>query len=339
MSEVSSEPTEQIDEYQRSISDGFAEIGGKQTGSSKNIRLYCFACHRSEYHYSALKGRSYHHLLVGATFGLAWLFGRFRCRCCGYSRLSRFNALNLKYYYHRWKYAGSITGKSKDSGSRKKKRRDSVSRNERVSENTTESIRDESDIIILRHDSPNDNSTVRRKRRKQKKLKSVPVIDTIGKERRDRQRIEEYAQPQTNTGRLNFSIDGIVESFETDESRKQRLGAIAAERAARGPFEAKKAKSRKKRKGKPKRRHAKKERLSGPTVYCFSCKQHNEHYHILKGTAYYAFLFGVTFGISALFGPFRCSICSKKRLAGWDLLNPKYYIRNLLSNSSNGYGG
>ena len=333
MSEVSSETTETVEqttEYQRSISDGFAEIGNKKS-SSKNIRLYCFACHRMEYHYNALKGKAYHYLLVGATFGLAWLFGPFRCRCCGHRRMARFNFLNPRFHYHRWKYSkgsGKVSESDSKSGSRRKSER-----------RTSSGSNGENADFILRHDPTEEKSRSRRKRRKQKKLKSAPVIDTIGKERRQRQRIEEYAQSQQNGGAMNFSIDGIVESFETEESRKQRLQRLAEERAARGPFEAKKAKPRKKLKGKPKRRHAKKERLTGPDVYCFSCKQRNEHYHVLKGTSYYSFLFGITFGISAILGPFRCSVCGKKRLSGIDLLNPKFYLRHLLSNSSNGYGG
>lgn len=333
MSEVSTETDETLEqtaEYQRSISDGFAEVGAKKTGA-KNIRLYCFACHRMEYHYNALKGKPYHHLLVGATFGLAWFFGPFRCRCCGHRRLARFNFLNPRFHYHRWKYSkGSTTKRVSDSksSSRKKSRRT----------NTSELKSAESDII-LRHDGVEEKRRTRRKSRKQKTLKSAPVIDSIGKERRQRQRVEDYAQTQQKNSGMNFSIDGLVESFETEESRREKLERLAIERAARGPFEAKKAKPRKKYKGKPKRRHAKKERLTGPNVYCFSCKQQNEHYHVLKGTAYYSFLFGITFGLSALFGPFRCSVCGKKRLSGLDLLNPKFYLRHLLSNSSNGYGG
>ena len=333
---TSSDTTEESVEFQRSISDGFSDVGGAQQSSSKNLRLYCFACHRLEYHYNALKGTYYHHLLVGLTFGLAWLFGPYRCRCCGYRRLARFNILNLKYHYHRWKYAKGSSSNNSTSRSKRSRSDKPENSSSKAQENRLSIIGQEDEVLRL-DELESKSSQSRRRRRKKKLLKAVPVIDSIGKERRARQRVEELTQPAQH-GAVNFSIDGIVESFETEESRKERLERIAEERATRGPFEAKKAKPRKKYKGKPKRRFAKKERLTGPEVYCFTCKQNNEHFHVLKGSAYYSFLFGITFGLSAFVGPFRCSVCSRKRLLGSDLLNPKWYVRELLSNSKNGYG-
>ncbi len=312
---------EEVEDFQRSISDGFNQVGDQKTGG-KNKKLYCFSCHRMEYHYNALKGKAYHHLLVGLTFGIAWLFGPFRCRCCGHRRMCRFNFLNPRFHVHKWKYSGKGVSAS------------SSSRVQQSSAKTSEKPDDKSEVVVV---DETHEITHKKRRRRKRKLKSVPTVSTIGKERKERAKLEEYTQTNHDTG-MDFSIDGIVGSFETEQSRKERLQRIAMERSSRGPFKAKKAKPRRRVHGKPKRRHAKKEKLSGPTVYCFSCKQKNEHYHILKGTTYYSFLFGVTFGTSAIVGPFRCSVCSKKRLLGSDVINPKYAIRSLLANSSSGYG-
>ena len=152
----------------------------------------------------------------------------------------------------------------------------------------------------------------------------------------ERERLEHYAGEHAAVA--DYSIEGLMGSFETEESRKQRRTEIEEARALKDPFVGKKARPRKKVKGKPKRRYAKKTRLTGPKLYCFRCHQNNEHFHVLKGTGYYFFLFGISFGIAALFGPFRCSCCSKKRLWGANFLNPKYYVRSLLQRGGGGYG-
>ena len=337
----SDQDTSKVDEYQRGISDGFNESAALSTTKSK--RLYCFACHRMEYHYNALKGAYYHHLLIGITFGLALIFGPYRCRCCGYRRMVRYNFLNPRFHYHRWKYSKTSSNSSTKSKSSKKSRASS-SRS-----SSGQSSRREKDRLVelstearIRADEPeplepasHNGSRRRRRKQKSKKLKSVPIVDNIGKDRR-KQKEQEIVE-QLSTGQVDFSIDGLVGSFETEESRKQRLAEIEDERAQRDPFVAKKAKPRKKIKGKPKRRFAKKERLTGPKLYCFTCKQTNEHFHFLKGNSLFFFFFGITFGLISIVGPMRCSICSKRRLFCADFLNPKYYIRHILSNSKNGY--
>ena len=127
-------------------------------------------------------------------------------------------------------------------------------------------------------------------------------------------------------------------SFETSESRKARVEELAKKRAEQpDAFVGQVPKRRRKRRGKPKRRYARKERLHGPELYCFNCKQGNEHFHTFAGSGYYFFLFGITFGLAAIFGPYRCSTCDKRRLFRWNMLNPKWYFRELLARKG-GYG-
>jgi hypothetical protein len=334
MSQTESNPSEddqEVVEYQRGISDGVNESGGSG-GSGKNLRMYCFACHRAEYHYNALKGTAYHHLLIGLTFGMAVLFGPYRCRCCGYRRLCRYNFLNPKYHYHQWKYSGK-TGTTPTTEVRRK--RSSSSKETRTE---LESSSPKSEVRLV-GDSGTDSMPRKRRRKKNKKLKTVPLIDSIGESRRQRARQERFEQMTVATEQVaDFSIEGLMGSFETEESRKQRIRDMEEARATKDPFVGKKAKPRKKIKGQPKRRKTKKTKLTGPTIYCFRCHQNNEHYNVIKGTTYYFFLFGITFGLISLLGPFRCSCCSKKRLGAANFLNPKYFFRGLLQRSNNGYG-
>lgn len=313
-----------IDNYQRGISDGFASVGNSPAKASrKSLRLYCFSCHRTENHYNTLRGKSYHYLLIGMTMGLVWLFGAYRCRCCGHRRLVRFNNLNLKYHYHRWKYAGKFnTNKLTDTP---------VSRRNKQAGDRPE-VASDSENGEVHGDASVDN---RQPQRRKRKLKSVPSIDSIGRERR--QRKEKLQVEQLTTGYMDFSIESLVESLETDASRK-----LKAEREARArirePLIAKKAKPRKPINGKPKRRYARKERLTGPNLYCFGCKQNNQHFHRFKGTPFYFFLFGITLGLIMIIGPFRCSVCTRNRLFGLNLLNPKYYVRRYIERIGDGYG-
>ena len=319
-----------VEEYQRGISDGFGSVGNSPgKASRKALRLYCFSCHRTENHYNTLKGKSYHYLLIGMTMGLVWLFGAYRCRCCGHRRLVRFNNLNLRYHYHRWKYAGKF---NTNRLTVKPVYRQDKSSNKQVgvesdSENGT--LNGESSI----HSNASINGNNRRRRKR--KLKSVPSIDSIGRERRQRQ--EKLQVEQLTTGYMDFSIESLVQSLETDASRKLKAELEAASRI-REPLIARKAKPRKQINGKPKRRYAKKERLSGPNLYCFGCKQNNQHFHRFKGTPFYFFLFGITLGLIAIIGPFRCSICTRNRLFGLNLLNPKYYVRRYIERIGDGYG-
>ncbi len=313
-----------VDEYQRGISDGFVSAGNSPNrGSRKSLRLYCFSCHRTENHYNTLKGQSYHYLLIGMTMGLVWLFGAYRCRCCGHRRLVRFNNLNLRYHYHRWKYAGKLDA-----------RRQAI-------KPVFKQLKSSDKHVGV--DSPSENGEVNgdasshgnNRQHRKRKLKSVPSIDSIGRERR--QRKEKLQVERLNSGTMDFSIESLVESLETIASRKLKAEREARERI-REPLIAKKAKPRKKMNGKPKRRYAKKERLTGPSIYCFGCKQNNQHFHRYKGTPFYFFLFGITLGLIMIIGPFRCSICTRNRLFGLNLLNPKYYVRRYIERVGDGYG-
>lgn len=393
---------EELTEYQRGISDGFNSVGGTSP-SSKSLRIYCFACHRMEYHYSALKGKAYHHLLIGLTFGLALVFGPYRCRCCGYRRYVRYDFLNPRFHYHKRKYS-----KIKLSAVPvKESTRESTVSNYEIERIESDDIPvlDEFDsdlepelVVETIDDSiePIDHSVVepvaeietipvvepvpvkrvaavvpqaakrpaekqepenrvesesaengnedgsgkrrRRRRKRSKTLKTVPVVDSIRKAREERlaqEQVAKYASAAEPSG--DFSIDGLMGSFETPESRKVRQEELAKKRAEQpAAFVGRKPRRRKKTR-KPKRRYAKKERLTGPELYCFNCKQEIEHFHSFAGTGYYFFLFGISFGLVAIFGPYRCSTCDKKRLSRWEFLNPKYHIREMLARKG-GYG-
>ena len=172
----------------------------------------------------------------------------------------------------------------------------------------------------------------RERRRKRKRLKSVPQVDSIGKERREQRDLE--VETQLLDGGAEFTMDGLLSSFETEQSLKAKAAEL---RLDRPEFVARKAKPRKRIKGKPKRRHAKKLKLTGPNLYCFACKQDLEHFHNLKTSSMFSFFFGITLGLISLMGPYRCSVCSHKRLFGLNLLHPKYYIRHLLERNGEGY--
>ena len=61
-------------------------------GTKKRSRvLHCFNCNRSESFFIWSKYRWYHPYLVGFTFGLVFLIGPYRCRCCGHSRMFIWN--------------------------------------------------------------------------------------------------------------------------------------------------------------------------------------------------------------------------------------------------------
>lgn len=68
--------------------------------SRRERLLYCFRCHREDYHFHAFRGRWYFNLLVGLTFGLIFLVGPYRCRCCGGVRLMNRDPLSPRYWLH-----------------------------------------------------------------------------------------------------------------------------------------------------------------------------------------------------------------------------------------------
>jgi hypothetical protein len=62
--------------------------------SGSGLRLFCLHCNRTETHVTKYRNRWYYSFVVGMTFGLIYLVGPFRCRCCGHSRLMVSDFLN-----------------------------------------------------------------------------------------------------------------------------------------------------------------------------------------------------------------------------------------------------
>lgn len=88
---------------------------------SKKRQIYCFNCNRQEFHIMAYKGTSLHSLLVGMTFGLARIFGPYRCTCCGKKRAMFADFCSLSYH---WRMASerrlSKTGRRRSSSRRRR---------------------------------------------------------------------------------------------------------------------------------------------------------------------------------------------------------------------------
>ena len=299
-------------------------ISHSGVAASNSGKLYCFSCHRQESHFFALKGRSHYYLMIGMTMGLILLFGPYRCRCCGHKRLCRYNFLNIRYHWHRRKYtrSPSTIASSRSSSSRRSSSRRDTKKFAKVESAPENDVAAQS------------KTSGKRKKKRRRKLKTVPLIETIGKERREKQ--ENEIAEQYLHSEMSFTMDGLLSSFETEQSLKAKAAELRIDEE-RPEFVGKKAKPRKKVKGKPKRRHAKKTRLEGPDLYCFSCKQNNEHFHSLKTSGFYSFYIGITLGLVSMFGPYRCSICSKRRLFGVNMLHPKFYFRHWIERVGEGY--
>lgn len=243
LEETSTENVEEQQDYaQFGISD--SAISSTAVSTGKNRKLYCFSCHRQESHFFAFKGRSHYYLMVGLTFGLIVLFGPYRCRCCGHKRLCRHNVLNIRYHLHRRKY----TKPSRSTPTR-------YSSSRRSSQSNADTKTDNQEWSEV--DSEASANGQRGRRRRKNKLKSVPVVETIGKERRERQENEIFEQHQNGEG--DFTMDGLLSSFETEQSLKAKAAELKLDKS---DFIGKKASPRKKFDSKPKRRHAKKERLT-----------------------------------------------------------------------------
>lgn len=89
---------------------------------SKKRKIYCFNCNRQEFHIMAYKGTAIHSFLVGMSFGLARIFGPYRCTCCGKKRAMFADFCSLSYY---WRMASerrlSKTGRRRSSSSRRRR--------------------------------------------------------------------------------------------------------------------------------------------------------------------------------------------------------------------------
>ena len=91
---------------------------------SKKRKIYCFNCNRQEFHIMAYKGTMIHSFLVGMSFGLARIFGPYRCTCCGKKRAMFADFCSLSYH---WRIASerrlSKTGRRRSSRSRSSRHR------------------------------------------------------------------------------------------------------------------------------------------------------------------------------------------------------------------------
>jgi hypothetical protein len=70
------------------------------------------------------------------------------------------------------------------------------------------------------------------------------------------------------------------------------------------------------------RKRAKKRR-----IYCFNCNRQEFHFMAYKGTWLDAFFKGLTFGLSRIVGPYRCTCCGRKRAMYADYCSLSYYWR------------
>ena len=89
---------------------------------SRKRKIYCFNCNRQEFHIMAYKGTTLHSLLVGMSFGLARIFGPYRCTCCGKKRAMFADFCSLSYH---WRVASerrlSKSGRRRSTNSRRRK--------------------------------------------------------------------------------------------------------------------------------------------------------------------------------------------------------------------------
>lgn len=91
---------------------------------SKKRKIYCFNCNRQEFHIMAYKGTAIHSFLVGMSFGLARIFGPYRCTCCGKKRAMFADFCSFSYHWRMFSERRlSKTGRRRSSRSRSSSRR------------------------------------------------------------------------------------------------------------------------------------------------------------------------------------------------------------------------
>lgn len=66
-----------------------------------------------------------------------------------------------------------------------------------------------------------------------------------------------------------------------------------------------------------------------PKLICFHCNRPEGHYVPYRGSWFYSFFVGASFGLVMLFGPYRCQCCGKQRLMAKNWLNPMYHLRKM----------
>ncbi len=94
---------------------------------SKKRKIYCFNCNRQEFHIMAYKGTMLHSFLVGMSFGLARIFGPYRCTCCGKKRAMFADFCSLSYHWRmaserRLSKTGRRRSRSRSRGSSSRRR-------------------------------------------------------------------------------------------------------------------------------------------------------------------------------------------------------------------------
>ena len=113
-----------IDDYRESedFEDAYEAEPTQTRKRSKKRKIYCFNCNRQEFHIMAYKGTAIHSFLVGMSFGLARIFGPYRCTCCGKKRAMYADYCSLSYH---WRMASerrlSKSGRRRSSGRRRRK--------------------------------------------------------------------------------------------------------------------------------------------------------------------------------------------------------------------------
>ena len=104
----------------------YEEESGTARKRSKKRKIYCFNCNRQEFHIMAYKGTVLHSFLVGMSFGLARIFGPYRCTCCGKKRAMFADFCSLSYH---WRMASER--RLSKTGRRRSSRRSSGSKRRR----------------------------------------------------------------------------------------------------------------------------------------------------------------------------------------------------------------
>ncbi|MEZ6094891.1 MAG: hypothetical protein R3C03_11770 [Pirellulaceae bacterium] len=88
--------------------DGFElEDEWDNPGGKHRRLLFCFHCHRREYHFHTLRKKSVFPLLIGMTLGMLSVIGPYRCYCCGNHRLFNFDSLHPRTLYEHWRFRKS----------------------------------------------------------------------------------------------------------------------------------------------------------------------------------------------------------------------------------------
>ena len=102
------------------IEDDYESQAEPSRKRSKKRKIYCFNCNRQEFHIMAYKGTMIHSFLVGMTFGLARIFGPYRCTCCGKKRAMFADYCSLSYHWRMYSERRlSKSGRRRRSGRRR----------------------------------------------------------------------------------------------------------------------------------------------------------------------------------------------------------------------------